>query len=778
MLRCFYIVLLSYLLAPVFSFAEDNSYFAGNRYVKGAIISDRLTLQPTPGLETKVATLGIKLEIENGWHIYWLNSGESGSPTTVNWRNPSGFEISALRWPAPERQIEKGGITTYGYSQETILLADLYALTSAPQSGKIEIRALLSFLVCKDICVPGMLDLTKELTLDPTRALEISTDQAAIKRFEARTPVAASMLKEISIQGSLHEKDDRNLIAKIVISGLNLPSTATAASELQIFPFDTENFQALISAARITTSGATAVISFPVKRLTTAELSTASFSGIAVFSPKLYPAEDLTNVTWTINYTAAPIAIPDAGELLTYRVHDFSTKSTRGVVSEQPSPQFSLKLLLLAVLSGFIAGLILNLMPCVLPIVAIKAMALVRDATQPRAQKINGAIAYTVGVLTSFAALAILIIFLRSVGRSVGWGFQFQEPGFVFILFLIVFVLSLAFFDFYTFQLPFLSKANRALSNFKSGSLVGNFFEGLLVTALSTPCTAPFLGSALAFAFTQSAPAIIIIFLSIGLGLALPYAVLSTNDKFIRFIPKPGEWTYRFRELMGFLLLGTAVWLLFVLHGLSDEGAVWAVLQGLVTFFLLWAWRVLAMSSISSFSKQNLQIFALILCLFSLIASWPHVVSQRSSKPQLHDTQIAWEPFSKEIIDNLSAQSRIIFIDFTADWCITCKYNERFILNQSQVIEAFKKYKIRPIKADWTRREDEITKALKQFGGQGVPHYVLIIPQLGAAKSGLDPEIVVLPTILTGSTVVSELQRAYDRFLAQGQAYELVETVH
>lgn len=406
-----------------------------------------------------------------------------------------------------------------------------------------------------------------------------------------------------------------------------------------------------------------------------------------------------------------------------------------------------------AIICAFVAGLLLNFMPCVLPIISIKVLGFIKQAHASRLQRQLSAWAFSAGILFSFLVLAIAVNILSGVGREIGWGFQFQEPVFVFILMLVVFVLSLGFFDIYTFRLPYMQEAHRFTSRL-TPSLAQHFMDGILATALATPCTAPFLGTALAFAFVQSSLSTIIIFLSIGLGLSLPYVLCCAFPIALKFLPKPGPWMNRFRQLMGFSLLGTAIWLLFVLDRLTEDGTIWAVVLAALFYFCVWLTHWVHEASFSKVVKDVFITAIYVAFFFVFYNIWPNIGEKRMTsiaRPVPVD-KISWEVFSLERLEEAKASGAPVFINFTADWCITCKVNKRFFLETESVARELKNGKFVTLLADWTSGDKVITQALNSFGGKGVPYYV-VIPGNSVDKP------IILPTVFTEAAVVEVLKK-------------------
>jgi thiol:disulfide interchange protein len=399
-------------------------------------------------------------------------------------------------------------------------------------------------------------------------------------------------------------------------------------------------------------------------------------------------------------------------------------------------------------LAGFIGGLILNLMPCVLPVVAIKVLGFLRES-QEGASPRTSALVYSAGVLCSFGGLASLVAGLRAGGEQVGWGFQFQNPYFLMAMALVTTVVALNFFGVFEIQLPSRALTSAAKLAGRTG-MTGAFFNGVLTTLLATPCTAPFLAPAIGFAFSRSATVIFLVCTAIGVGLAAPYVVLTWHPPFLKWLPKPGAWLNRFRQTMGFPLLATTIWLLWILDRSFGSEVAWPVSLWLLFVALaIWLVAILAPGRFTPLLGAVL--------LVTLVA-WRPVSARVSaaggrSWPVAAPSGLEWQPFSKAGLQVALRTSRPVFIDFTADWCLTCQVNRRSSLDDPRVAQRFRELKVLPLLADWTRRDDEVADALRQFGRAGVPLYVIY-----PANRTRPP--ILLPEILTPSIVLDALNRA------------------
>jgi thiol:disulfide interchange protein len=406
-------------------------------------------------------------------------------------------------------------------------------------------------------------------------------------------------------------------------------------------------------------------------------------------------------------------------------------------INKKTNPLDILKYILFA----FIGGIILNVMPCVFPVLSIKAMSLVKQTQNNKKEIFLNSAVYTLGILSSFLILAIVVIILKISGEMVGWGFQFQNPVFIIILISIVFVFALSLFDVFIFNIPGVSVFANASS--KEGK-IGSFLKGILAVTLATPCTAPFLGTALGFAFSQSYLTIIAIFIAAGFGLALPFLLIGINPNLLKIIPKPGEWMNIFKEIMGFLLIGTVIWLLTVLYSLS--GAM--VLNVLIFLgflgFAFWIYGRFSRPEYSSIIRWSSIILMILIITFSTFLLFSQKKADNEDKMQKiesHSKEKGWEVYSEEKLNEYKKSGVPVFIDFYADWCLTCKVNENMVLFNKEICSDFQKYGVKLLYADYTKGDKNISKILFNFNRAGVPLYIFYIPG--------KKEPLVLPEILT-----------------------------
>ena len=656
--------------------------YNGKELVKATLIADVSSIQPGQKFR-----LGVLYRIEPGWHIYWKYPGDSGIPTKIEWQLPQGFKVQDLQWPLPVREKEPGDLEVFGYTSDVLLFANVEAPAALPP-GPVTIQAKSDWLVCQSLCVPGH----AQLSLTLNSGANASSDSTQI--FDK---YASEMPKDLMNPVGFG-RSGKNLV-------IDIPWAPKGAS-LDFFPVPP----------------ADAVIGHVV--------------------------QDGNKLTLPINTEAKPISRMDGVLVVSSGEHrqgyEVSGRSSVTAVSPGGSAStVSLGGILQALGFAMLGGLILNVMPCVLPVISLKIFGFVSEAGERPKKAFWLSMAFSLGIISCFAILAAIVILLRAAGAQVGWGFQFQDYRFVAFIACLVFAFALNLFGVY--ELSVSARSTQGLAKLASGQGYGGaFFQGVFATILATPCTAPFLGTASAFAFAQPGWATFLVFLFIGLGMALPYLLLALNPKWLRYLPKPGGWMLRVKQCMGFLLIGTLLWLVWILGQMRGVDAI-VRLGAMLLVIAILAWiKGSFWTPVSSWRSRFLAGTAM-LCVLLLAAGAYGFVTKPS--------QLVWQPFSKTNLDNALASGKPVFIDFTADWCITCKTNERFAIDTSKVREEFSKRKVVMLKADWTKGDPEITEILKQHGRAGVPMY-LVYP--GGSK---EAQPVLLPELITAQTVLDALNK-------------------
>jgi thiol:disulfide interchange protein len=396
---------------------------------------------------------------------------------------------------------------------------------------------------------------------------------------------------------------------------------------------------------------------------------------------------------------------------------------------------------------AFVGGIILNFMPCVLPVVALKVVGIVNQAHDDVKIVRAHALAFTGGMISTFIMLAAAIIGIQSVGGVAGWGFLFQFPPFVAGMAVIIWLLALSLFGQFYITAP---GQNRVAKVALRQDLLGSFFKGLLATLLSTPCTAPFLGTAVGFALAQNPLTVLLIFLAIGLGMALPYSILILSPALLKFLPKPGAWMERFKELMGFILIGSVIWLLGILgHMVGTDGLIRTIIFMTSIALVVWLTSRFKFKGIVWTGALLIAVISFYGC-YAALPGWGLIPVHQTQAEASQENGIAWRPYTAKALKVALSSRKIVFLDFTADWCLTCKANERLVLESPPVIDKMKAMGVVPLQADWTTLDPDITTMLRQFHRAGVPLYVIFLPNRPP---------IVLPELITQQIVVDALEK-------------------
>lgn len=666
------------------SSGADAQVKDGKELVKASLLTDVDTIQP--GQKFRI---GVLYQIEPGWHIYWKYPGDSGIPTKIDWQLPAGFEVGDLQWPLPVRDKEPGDLQVFTYNSEVLLFADVQAPKELPP-GPIELRAKSDWLVCQSLCVPGSAQLSTKLN---TGSAGSSASAAIFNKYA-------------------------NQLTKPLPPGYNV------------------SFKRAGKALQITVDGAPpgAVLDFfpvpPADSILGHAKQSASTISLPIDTERK-PIDRLEGV----------LVVGNGADRQGFKIGPEVAASPTGPVAGATAST-SIAGLLPALLLAILGGLILNVMPCVLPVIALKIFGFVSEAGERPDKIFRLSLAFSAGIMSCFALLAACVILLRSTGAEIGWGFQFQDYHFVMAIACLVFAFALNLFGVYEFAVS--AGATGGLARLASGrGYSGAFFQGVFATVLATPCTAPFLGTASAFAFSQPAGTMFLVFLFIGFGMALPYLVLALNPGWIRHLPKPGAWMLRLKQFMGFLLLGTLLWLIWILGQLKGADAV-VFLGALLLVIALLAWLKGAYwTPVSSPAAKRFAVAAMLLVVLGAFGTYSFI-----TKP----SRLSWQEFNQESLNKALASGRPVFVDFTADWCITCKTNERFAIDTASVREAFARLGVVTLRADWTHGDPAITEVLKKHGRAGVPMYLLY-------PGGPDHEPVLLPELITSQTVLDALKQ-------------------
>lgn len=692
----------------------------GATHTRPSLVLEKL--QAKPG-ETFLA--GVRLVMEPGWHTYWRNGGDSGAPIEVEWKLPHGITAGKILWPVPEKIVDSG-LTSYIYHDEVVLLAPITLATNI--SGMdVELRGKLSWLECRESCIPGEGVVSARLRIGA--ASIPSQDAPIINAWRGRLPQREADLKVEADWG--RATDPKSRILNIDWKTGVLPPSA------DFFPYESEGYTVtgLFSGATNEAGG--------MRLERTVEKSGAQWPeripGLMVFAK----TNGAPNVGIEVELRPAPMTgsvVKPAGET-------------------NLSPPQSRKTLLEWLIYAFIGGLILNVMPCVLPVIALKVLGFVNQSIEnPSRVRVLGLV-YGAGVLTSFLALALMVLGVKAAGHQAGWGMQFGNPIFVVALTVLVTLIALNLFGVFEVVLSF--RATQAASGLAGREGVsGAFFNGVLATALATPCTAPFLGAALGFAFTQPAPIIIAVFLTVGAGLAAPYVLLSWNPSLMRWMPKPGAWMEKFKVAMGFPMLATAIWLFQLAPIFYGRRFWWLGIFLVMVAVAAWVFgefvqRGRTRKGLAMAVAAGLLLAGYVYVLEGQLQWRSPVAADESGSLQETPGGIPWQRWSPEAVAQGRAARRPVFVDFTAEWCATCQLNKKVSIEIPSVQAKLKEINALSLLADYTTVPPEMTKELGRFGRAGVP-MVLVYPK----RADLPPE--VLPELLTPGIVLDALNRAVE----------------
>lgn len=691
--------------------------------VSAALISEDSSV--LPGQPFWVA---IPLHLDKHWHAYWKNPGDSGMAPVVTWTLPEGFKAGEIQWAAPKRFTLDQHVG-FGYEDELVLLVQITP-PSTYTEATAKLAAKVRWVVCSDsTCLPGNSLVTMEMPVNTNPPTKIAANAAIFDSARKKIP----------------QKHENNITARhddaLIELSFQDPVPGRQVKDIEFFPEHegiNYNLPALVETSKET----------PGKY-------------ILVFE-ELSPQEQLKGVV--VLHTATGKVAYEIGVPVTSasREQPIASIASRDVA---PAHQFDDPHefkggIGLAMALALLGGMILNLMPCVLPVISFKILSFINLAGKQRTLIFKHGMAFSSGVMISFWVLAALLLGLQAYGRSVGWGFQLQEPLFVAVLAAFIFVFGLSLFGLFEIGTSVMSKAGEVQHQAsKSNAYLGSFMSGILATAVATPCTGPFLGSTVGFAVTLPAPEAMMIFTALGFGMCSPYLFLSIFPSMLRLLPKPGAWMVTFKELMGFLMMASVIWLLWVFSAQTGTFATTIFIIGL--FFLAvgswiygrWATPASAKSTRTISTVATLAFFLLGgYTIMSSTSKWVDSMDASSSHYSA-ESEVAdvWEEFSPKRVAELRKKGIPVFIDFTAKWCLICQANH-VVLSTAEVAKKFTERGVVRMKADWTKSDEMIAEELRKFGRNSVPLYVFY-----DADPKAEPEI--LPQLLTSEIVVGAIDK-------------------
>ncbi len=683
---------------------------------KGAVTAELLA--PETSIQAgRPFWVALKLVHEEHWHSYWINPG-TGYPTSLNWNLPAGFSAGPIVWPTPHVVKDiSGKVTGLGYEGEVWLFTQITPPAALPAGSPFTLRAKAEWLMCKDVCMPG--DAQLELTLpagseppaaNPAVAGEFNRRFGELPKADAASTISATRTEKI-------------IVLRIASAADHAPLPA------DLHFFDRDGLLDYAAPQTVRKESDATVLELAVS--SDAKPDTTRLAGVLASAR----GEDGLLVDVPFGATAAPAAAATA-------VKGPDLNPPAAVVGSLPG----------TLVLAFVGGLILNLMPCVFPVLGIKIMGFVNQSGHDRSRVIKHGLVFALGVLVSFWTLASVLLVLRSGGAQLGWGFQLQSPAFVFAMasFLLIFALNMS----GLFEIGLSATGAGASLQMKDG-FAGSFFTGALATLVATPCSAPFLAPALGAALTLSPFESLLVFTAIGVGLALPYLLLSAFPSAVKLLPRPGAWMETFKQLMAFPLYATVGWLLWVLAGQTsgDDYALLLIVFGFV-FVAMAAWIYGRFGQ--AFGKPGRQWFgriaATVLFAAGLWTGWPREAHASPASGTNPGFTVTWEKWSPEAIAAAQKAGKFVYVDFTARWCATCQTNKATVFHSDEVLAEFGRKNVVLLRGDWTNRDPLITAELARWNRSAVPFDLIYAPN--------KPDPVVLPELLTPGKVLAALSEA------------------
>lgn len=695
MIRMFLLVFLSVIGLQGGMIAQAGTLQA-EKYVSVRVSADKTDVKPGD-----ILTVGLEQNIAPGWHVYWVNPGDSGIATTVDWTSPKGLKADPILWPTPHK-LPYGPLTNYGYEGKATLIQRITLPDRLPE-GAFDLSADIDLLVCQEICLPE--SHTVSLILNG------ATPGSAVDIERARTHLPVDTGWEANMR-----EEGENIIVDL----------RTTQTDLFVKPETIEFFPEEWGIIHNSAPG----------------VATLNDTGLTFIQKR---GERSLN---EVPVSKALLAYEDAqGTRKAVRVSILSEGAGHAAVDTPATPDLALWQ---AALLALLGGLILNLMPCVFPVLSIKALSLAKLGDKERAHARGYGLAYTLGILMSFAVIAGGLMALQAAGSEIGWGFQLQNPAVILGLTYLLFLMGLNLSGYFEFSGGW---TNIGGSLVQKQGYAGSFFTGVLATLVATPCTAPFMGVAMGFALTQPPLEAMTVFMAMGLGLALPYLLLCFIPWLRKCLPRPGAWMDIFKQFLAFPMFLSAAWLVWVLAQQTDAITVFYALIGMVGIALIiWLVRHWPARAGVKIISSALILASGLFILMTLIM--PHPEKAEGALAVTHGDQ-NWESFTQSRLDQLLAQGDPVFVNMTAAWCITCKVNDNVAINVESTRAFFAEKGIRYLKGDWTNQNPEITKYLSAYGRSGVPIYVFYPAR--DENTGERPKEIILPQILTPAIVTNSL---------------------
>jgi len=677
------------------------------------------------------AEAGLYFKIDQGWHVYWKNAGDAGEPPHLKWTLPTGVTAGPLQFPAPKR-LPLGPLMDFGYEDEVLFPLTLTAANSTP-AGPALLHAKADWLVCQASCIPGKaeLEVTRTILGGSAKSTPVSPDAELFRRLSGRLPRPLPREVKASFQVT------RDAIRLTI-------STGRRETEAVFFPADQEILDN--PAAQKLTPTPTGLI-LDLKKDANLTAAPAQLAGVLELSDgRAYdlvatPGKGVPGGA----SSAMPATAPSAPAVASAPVAPTPVPSPSApapstvLLNQAPPATPAASGLVRAAGLAFLGGLILNLMPCVFPVLFLKGLSLVNSGNEERARLRVHGLVYTAGILASFWALVAVLLGLRAAGSTLGWGFQFQSPVFLELMAGLLFFLGLSLAGQFEIGLT-LTSAGGGLAQ-KHG-YTGSFFTGVLAVVVATPCTAPFMGAALGYALAQSPAVTFAVFTALALGLAAPYVALTFQPAWTRLLPRPGAWMEVLKQAVSVPIFATVIFLAWVLARGYGADLLFALLAN----FLLLAIAGWFLGRWPARRWATVVASLMVLGVVAIGAFAPGKLARAEASSNAAEGNAGWEPWSADAVARYQAQGRPVLVDFTASWCLSCQVNERVALEQPSVQKAFQNAHVALLKADWTRGDDAITQALAALGRSGVPAYALYVP--GEKSPRLLPEALTPGIVL------------------------------
>ncbi len=691
-----------------------NAFMTGESYAELELIAD--TAEVAPGQSFNLA---VKFKMEPEWHIYAKNPGASGLPPEFEWQLPDGLELGEIEWPAPHRYPLEG-LMSYGYGDVATFIFPVQAPADWEPGSEMVIGLEVDYLICKDICLPGDASLALRLAVASEPGEKANAD--IFERARAAQPLSEHPFEIYPV-----DLDEETLTIKI--EGAELPEALYFyADELDLVDPNAEQ------EFKVSQDGRSATFALSLDH---------GFAGADLM--------EITGVLQSPEHSWR-ISIPLAEE------GSATVDASEAAADEAAldSPGLEQRLLDLGLVGwlvlAFVGGLILNVMPCVLPVLSIKVFSLLNHSGRGRGHALVQGLAYTLGVVASFVLLAAVLFSLRALGESIGWGFQLQNPGFVVVLGLVFFLFGLNLLGVYEVGTGLVG-ADAKVAGRKD--FFGSFGVGVLAAVVGAPCVGPFVGGVSGIALQVDALTGLGIFAMLGFGMASPFLLLAIFPKLVAYLPKPGPWMETFKHAMGFLLMAALVFLLYLLGELAGPTSITAMLVVLlIAAVAAWVYGRWGAPSKGAKTRRNAKLVVALLLVFSLVwglravgAAYDAAIAEPTSEVA---EGAAWARWNQEAVDQAIAEGHPVFVDFTATWCLICQANKRTALRTEATRQLFEEHGVVSLEADWTRRDPDITAKLEEFGRSGVPLYLLYGP---------DGDVSVLPQNLTNGIVREAVER-------------------